>query len=101
MLNDDQKILAAVYRAVTEINQQRPEEKKISKSIETPLAGECGTLDSLGLICFLVAVEQELKKELRVEINLIEDEAVLSGQHDTLQNIGTLVGYITRLLKER
>jgi acyl carrier protein len=97
-MSKEQRVLKAVQRAVKEVNQQRPAHKRIGQSVGTALVGESGVLDSLGLVSFLVVVEQEVNKELKVEINLIEDEAIVSDHHNALQNIGTLVDHIIRLL---
>jgi D-alanine--poly(phosphoribitol) ligase subunit 2 len=99
-MSKDQRVLEAVQHAVNEVNQQRPEGERIGLSVETPLVGESGTLDSLGLISLLVAVEQEIEKEFHVEITLTEDERVLSDHQSPVRNVGALVDYLKGVLEE-
>lgn len=96
----NKRVLALVERAVDEVNQQRPDDGKISRSTETALVGESGTLDSLGLVALIVAVEEEIEKEFQVQIRLTEDESLLSGTNNPIQSIGGLVDYITRQLEK-
>jgi len=97
--DNDQRVLAVVERAVSEVNQQRFEGKTIHWSPDTTLVGGQGNLDSLGFISLMVAVEEEIEKEFRVRIALTEDLPRLAGHDSPVQNIGALVGYITRQLE--
>jgi len=64
------KIIQSIMDAIGEINERFPEEKRLSKSVDTVLNGESGKLDSLGLVSFVVAVEERIQNDLGVNISL-------------------------------
>lgn len=98
MMNE--RIVQAIYKAVDEVNEQLPKEYRIEKSMETALFGRTGSLDSLGLVSMIVAVEQKIEEEFGVAI-VLADEKVLSQQTSPFQTIGTLVNHVSMLLKEK
>jgi acyl carrier protein len=64
----------------------------VDKGIEAPLYGQEGSLDSLGLVSFLAAVEQALDERLNVRVTLADERAV-SQRHSPFRTIGTLAHY--------
>lgn len=71
----------------------------VDKGEETTLFGLNGTLDSLGLVNFIVAVEQALEDELDISIQLVSEKA-MSQKTSPFLTIGTLVRFIERLRQE-
>jgi acyl carrier protein len=96
----DARVLEALLRAVDEVNQQLPGERRLERSEATPLTGESGSLDSLGLINLIVAAEQKIQETFVATITLT-DERAMSREESPFRTIGTLADYITSLLAER
>jgi acyl carrier protein len=76
-----------VFAAFDELNEQRPVPERLAKSLDTPLAGEHGALDSLGFVNFIVALEQRLDAAFGVPISLLDDERLdpTAGQFRTVR----------------
>jgi acyl carrier protein len=98
-MSSHEQVFELVRRAVNGVNEQRAEDEQIVCAPETPLVGDDGQLDSLGLIHLLVAIEEEIEESFRVHLKLTDEESVVSGPGGPLQNIGALVGYISQRLK--
>ncbi|MDX6696316.1 MAG: hypothetical protein QOF02_3919 [Blastocatellia bacterium] len=98
-MSNHERILQAIYSAVDETNEQLPQGKALDKSPETILFGQSGRLDSLGLVSFIVAVEQNIQDELGVDITLA-DERAMSQQHSPFRSINTLAAYVSLLLAD-
>lgn len=95
----DERIREAIYRAVDEINEQLPKGHQLEKSPETILFGNGGQLDSLGLVSFIVEVEQKIEEELSISITLA-DERAMSQKNSPFMTLQTLTEYVSLLIKE-
>lgn len=95
----EQQIIDVVFRAVDEVNQTRPADKAVPKALDTRLAGPQGTLDSLGLVNLIVAVEENIEIEFGVNVDLANQRAA-SAQTNPLDTIATLADYVELLLRE-
>ncbi len=93
------RIVARLYAAVDAINRQRQGEPPLEKSLDTPLYGSASALDSLGLVNFIVAAEQQIQDETGVAVVLADDRA-LSREPSPFGSIGALADYVEELLKE-
>jgi acyl carrier protein len=92
-------VRSAVFAAVDEINEQQPPEGRLEPAEETALFGEGGVLDSLGLVNFIVATEQELEEHLQLSVTLA-DERAMSQSTSPFATIGTLIDYTVTLAEE-
>lgn len=97
-MND--KILQCVYEAIDEANLTRDGSPPIEKALETPIQGPETALDSLGLINFVVAVEEAVERELGVAIVLGDDRA-LDQDPSPFESVRTLVAYTETLIDEQ
>ena len=88
-----------IINAVQEINERLPKEQQISKTSKTVLFGKDGLLDSLGLVNFLVTIEQNIEDEFDVSIT-IADEKAMSQKYSPFRTIGTLTNYINMVLND-
>ena len=88
-----------IINAVKEINEQLPQEQQVGQSTKTVLFGKDGKLDSLGLVNFLVIIEQNIEDEFDVSFT-IADERAMSQKRSPFRTIGTLADYIDMHLKE-
>jgi acyl carrier protein len=88
-----------ILEVIDENNAQVPEDEQIEKSIDAALYGESGKLNSLGLVNFIVAIEQKVGEQFDTTITLA-DEKAMSQRNSPFRSVGTLVDYILQLLKE-
>ena len=96
-MSNKERILQTIYNAVDEINEQFPKGKHLNKSPDTVLFGRSGQLDSLGLVSFIVAVEQNIQNDFGTDVTLA-DERALSQQNSPFKSIATLSEYVSVLL---
>ena len=91
-------ILKLIYSIIDEHNLLNPEDLKLEKSLETSLFGNESNLDSLGLVNFLVEVENIIKVNIDQDICVINEELFLleNGPYD---NVKTLLEYIFKQIK--
>jgi len=97
MVNQE-RITAAVYSAVDELNSQLPKGAQIEKSPDAPLYGTGGKLESLDFVTFIMEVEERIKSEFGVDIT-ITDENLLSKEKSPFSSLRTLIEYLEELLK--
>jgi len=69
----------------------------VARGLQAPLYGSEGGLDSLGLVSFIVAVEQAIEERLGLAITLA-DEKAMSQQNSPFRTIASLVDYVVGLL---
>lgn len=93
-------ILAAIYAAIDQVNRQSPERKPVAKSLQTALYGGASALDSLALVNFVVAVEQNIERDLRIPITLVDDRA-LSSEASPFSTVESLTDFVSQLIEER
>jgi len=98
----NEKVLSCVYAAIDEANEDRTDTDlpPLEKSPETPIHGSASGLDSLGLINFVVAVEEGVERDVGVPIMLSDDRS-LTQEPNPFESVRTLVDYIDVLLSEQ
>ncbi len=89
------RILQSIYRAVDELNMQRPKRDQLAKAEATVLSD----LDSLGLANFVVLTEQQIESEFGKSVNLLEEGSLLDSTTGP-QTIGSLARIIASLLEK-
>ena len=96
--NTKEFILKLIYSIIDEHNLLNPEDLKLEKSLKTSLFGNESNLDSLGLVNFLVEVENTIKINIDQDICVINEELFLdeNGPYD---NVETLLDYILKQIK--
>ena len=99
-MNNQEKVVKAIYRAIDQVNETLPEEKHIVKSLQTVLLGKEGAIDSLGLTMLIVAIEQKIEEGFEVVITLV-DSATMSEDHSPFNSIEKLAAHIVSLLEEK
>jgi len=72
--------------------------EKLQASPDSPLFGD-GGLDSMGLVRFIVMVEERIEDETEVAITLASDKA-MSRRTSPFSTLGTLAEYIRECLAE-
>ena len=84
-------IIQTIFGAIDEVNCSLSEEEQLEKLPNTILAGDQGTLDSLGLINFIVELEGRIRKDFGLTINLIE---ALESSQKPMSSIERLAEFI-------
>lgn len=89
---DLEELVATVLREAVQA-----EELPVEVGAETPLFGEDGLLDSIGLVSLVVGVEQAIEERFGVTVSLA-DEKALSQRQSPYRTVGALADYASRLL---
>src|SRR5713101_1764361 len=98
-MTNEERIAKAVYAAVDELNEQLPKGVQVEKSLDAPLYGAGGKLESLDFVTLVMEVEEKINAEFGTEIT-IADENLLSKQKSPFSSLRTLVEYLEELLKQ-
>ena len=96
----NERVLQAMFKAMDEVNQVLPKEQRLEKSVDTVVLGNQGTLDSLGLVNLIVAIEQKIEEEFGVTI-IMTDEKIILEDDRPVKTIGTLAEDISLILAEK
>ena len=94
MTKDDiQKI---IFDAIEMANNAREDGDSIPVSADTELYGTNGQLDSMGLVGFLIDIEESFM-DLDIQISL-SDELAMSQSRSPFRNVESLTDYINTLI---
>jgi acyl carrier protein len=94
----NEEIQKIIFDAIDMANNAREEDKQIPVSEDTGLYGKDGHLDSMGLVAFLVDIEESLQDN-EITISLT-DERAMSQSNSPFRNVQSLTGYLGSLIKE-
>jgi acyl carrier protein len=95
----DERITKAVFAAIDELNQQLPAGVHVEKSLDAPLYGSSGKLESLDFVTLIMEVEEKLNAEFGTDITIADDN-LLSKEKSPFSTLGTLIEYLQELLKD-
>ena len=98
-MSDVERITTAVYTAVDELNKQLPKSAQVEKSMDAPLYGARGKLESLDFVTFIMEVEEKIKTEFGLDIT-IADENLLSKEKSPFSSLQTLIEYLQEVVKQ-
>lgn len=93
------QIERVLFEVVDELNRMLPESEHLPKDLRAPLAGDCGQLDSSGLINLIALTEDAAGRQLGRPI-LLTDDRTLSQIPVVFRTLGTLADHIHLLLAE-
>ena len=94
---DDEKLTSAIYDAIHEVNDLLPPGEGLAASLDTVLFDTSGTLDSLGVVNLVVAVEEKVEDTFGRPISLV-DAVGAPDAEERLRTVGSLKEYIASLL---
>lgn len=94
----DERIRKAVYSAIDELNSQLPPGVSVEKSLDAPLYGATGKLESLDFVTLVMEVEEKINAEFGTDIT-IADEHLLSREKSPFSTVQTLIEYLEEVLK--
>jgi acyl carrier protein len=96
----DERVSKAVFNAVDELNKQLPAGVSVEKSLDAPLYGAGGKLESLDFVTLIMEVEEKINAEFGTNIT-IADENLLSKEKSPFSTLQTLIEYLGEILKEQ
>ena len=96
----DERVSKAVFSAVDELNKQLPAGISVEKSLDEPLYGSGGKLESLDFVTLIMEVEEKINAEFGTTIT-IADENLLSKAKSPFSTLQTLIEYLEEMLKEQ
>src|SRR5947208_11410698 len=94
---DRDRITKAVYLAVDALNAELPAGVSVEKSLDAPVYGAGGKLESLDIVTLIMEVEEKINAEFGTDIT-IADENLLSKEKSPFSTLGTLNDYLHELL---
>jgi len=97
---DKQQIMAALFLAIDEFNEQATTPSPIEKAEQTVLLGPQSGIDSLGLVRLILTIEQQITDQFDVDITLA-DERAMSQRNSPFRSVTALAEYIETLLEEQ
>lgn len=86
-------ILNEIYASVEEVNDFLPLNGKIPCKEDALLCGEYGPLDSMGLVNFIVILEDRLENNLGLSLSLMEI-ADIANRKSPMRTVGSLAAFI-------
>jgi len=89
---DEEAARRLVYDAIDIVNRQLPAAKRLRKAPETIIVGAGGALDSLGVVNFVIAVEEQVADATGAAVQLL-DETML-GDGSPFHTVGSLARHI-------
>jgi D-alanine--poly(phosphoribitol) ligase subunit 2 len=95
----EEDITKAIFSTIEEINLQLPRDQRLEATLDAPLFGESGPLDSLGLVNLIVLTEQNVQACTGRPVTLANEEA-FSVKDSPFQSVRRLVEYISGLLQK-
>jgi D-alanine--poly(phosphoribitol) ligase subunit 2 len=91
-----------IYRIICEIAEEFNENLEYKIAVDqgetARLFGKEGVLDSLGLVSFVTAIEQEIGDRFNVELTLA-DEKAFSQRKSPFRTIGSLTEYVNEMFQ--
>jgi hypothetical protein len=94
--NIDQMIYSSLDEVLNELNLKNEFKKEASTEI---YSGD-GLLDSLGLVTFLVSLEQKINDAYKINITIASDKA-MSMTNSPFSTIYSLSNYLQKLIEEK
>lgn len=92
-----QQITDAIYGAIDEVNAAQGSENQIAKDSKAILFGQGGKLDSLGLLTFVLQVEQRVQSAGHPSFTLT-DEKAMADTATAFRTVESLSDYIVSRL---
>ena len=98
-MTQHEKIQSIVLESLAQVYSQIHPGKDLHPSADTVLFGAEGVLDSLGLVTFVVGVEQGIEDALQVTL-ILADERAVSQKNSPFRTVTTFVNYVERRIAE-
>lgn len=93
------QVLEIISDAVRHANDLRAPDEQLACGETTPLYGQSGTLDSLGLVSLILDVEEAVNEQTGRNL-VLADERAMAQHHNPFLTVGSLANYIMVRLEE-
>ena len=90
-------IINTILDSINEYNDGLLRDEQISTELDSSIYGGSSNLDSMGLVSFIVGLEQNIEDKFDQSISLA-DEKAMSQKKNPYSNIDSLADYISKLL---
>ena len=91
------KVIKTILETINEYNDGLSKNEQISSDSGSSIYGGSSNLDSMGLVSFIVGLEQSIEDKFDQSISLA-DEKAMSQKSSPYKNINSLADYISKLL---
>ena len=91
------KVIKTILETINEYNDGLSKNDQMSSNLDSSIYGGSSNLDSMGLVSFIVGLEQSIEDKFDQSISLA-DEKAMSQKSSPYQNINSLADYILKLL---
>ena len=88
--------LRLIYDAIDVINRQLPSSRRLPKSPDTIIVGPSGRLDSLGIVNFILAIEERVSDATGAPVRLLDEGAALDDR-GPFRNVDALAALLGRV----
>jgi hypothetical protein len=83
-----------IHETIDEINEQTPADRRIEKSSQAVIVGTGSTLDSLGIINFLISLEAKVAVLTGTSVSLLNDDT-LNDPNGPLRTVESIEKFIS------
>ncbi len=90
------RAMQLISEAIDIINQQMPPARRLTTSAQTVIAGAGGSLDSLGLLNFIIMLEEKAGAVLGHDVRLLDESSVIDEQ-GPFRTVDTLASFLEAL----
>ena len=90
---DRERALELIYATIDVVNQLLPPAKRLARRPATVIVGAGGSLDSLGIINFVLALEEHASDALGRPVQLLNAE-VLAAEDTPFRTVDTLATHL-------
>jgi hypothetical protein len=91
-----EQALQLVYDAIDVVNRQLPASRRLVKSPKTVIVGPSGSLDSLGIVNFVITLEERAGEILSTPVELLNGTALID-ENSPFQTVDTLARFLESL----
>ncbi|MBQ9564257.1 MAG: hypothetical protein IJU98_01600 [Synergistaceae bacterium] len=92
------KIHEIIKEAVSELNEQLEDGRKLEFSDDIKLIGRQSAIDSMDFVTLVTIIEELVADKLGKHIRVVSDKA-FSMERSPFQSIGTLTDFVAELVK--
>jgi acyl carrier protein len=92
-------ILKIIYLCVDEINVDLETDGKLEKNELEEIFSADSKLDSMGLVNFVVSIEEKIQEHFNLDVTLADDKA-MSQSRSPFRTIGSLADYIENIVNK-
>jgi hypothetical protein len=93
------QVLGILYSAIDELNETLPEDRRLAKSLDTPLFGRGTNLASVELVSLVMLAEQGVLEKTDRVVTLV-DERAMSQRRSPFLTVETLADYVLALIED-